>query len=288
LFSKLGPGDTVENVGIANENIYVSVGSGSDYIGGLIGENSGTVLNSFSTGSITYADNTLGNNYIGGLAGYNNGGSISNSYSEVAITDADGSYSPNSVGGFLGYNSGSVSNSYSVGAVTDNTAGDRVGGFAGTDDSGTYNSDYYDKDTSGQSNACGSGACSGITALTDPQMKEPFNFIAWDIDPSYEGGPSAYTWYQSPGYSYPLLVSTNTAGTPAEVDGITYTLVNASNIDEIDSMGDSNNYALMYNINLGGNANFTPIGESAPFTGIFNGWGACHRQPYDKYLHFNI
>jgi len=48
--------------------------TGSDYVGGLVGINSGTVSNSYSTGNVT------GNQSVGGLVGGNWGGTVSNSY----------------------------------------------------------------------------------------------------------------------------------------------------------------------------------------------------------------
>jgi len=74
---------------------------GVDYgIGGLLGENWGTLSNSYSTGNVT------GNSYLSGLLGYN-WGTVSNSYS---IGNVTGSHY---VGGLAGENLfGIVSNSY--------------------------------------------------------------------------------------------------------------------------------------------------------------------------------
>ena len=62
------------------------------------------------------------------------------------------------------------------------------------------------------------------------------------------------------------------------INGNVYTLVNASNIDNIDAMGDSGDYALATDITLltpasGSNTNFIPIGGTGGFTGDFNGIG---------------
>lgn len=76
-----------------------SISSSGSNVGGLIGTNEQTVVNCYSTASVTSGTN------IGGLAGSNTG-TITNCYSRGALTGS----AP--VGGFVGTNTGSVTNCF--------------------------------------------------------------------------------------------------------------------------------------------------------------------------------
>ena len=117
-------GGVIMNTGVVNVTA-----TGTNYVGGLVGDNYGTVSNSYSTGSVT------GNDYVGGLVGIN-GGPVSNSYSTGSVTGNE------NVGGLVGWNFGSVSNSYSTGSVTGN---ENVGGLVGQNWETVSNS-YYNYD----------------------------------------------------------------------------------------------------------------------------------------------
>ena len=53
-----------------------------------------------------------GSKYVGGLVGFNNGGTISNSYATGGVSGES------NVGGLVGYSTGAVTNSYATGSVT--------------------------------------------------------------------------------------------------------------------------------------------------------------------------
>jgi hypothetical protein len=169
LFGCLGPGGKVTQVGVENVNI-----TGDDLVGGLVGENDGTVSYSYSTGSVT------GDMNVGGLVG-SNSGTISNSYSTGSVTgneyigglvgqnwrDVSNSYSTSSVtgddmvGGLVGDNvHGNVTNSYSAGDVTGDV---NVGGLVGKNDNGTVSDSYCISDVSGHSSV---GGLVGYNAFT--------------------------------------------------------------------------------------------------------------------------
>jgi hypothetical protein len=75
--------------------------SGNDYVGGLVGKNSGSITNCYATGS------TEGVGKVGGLVGENSNGGISNCYSTGRVA-AD-----SNVGGLVGSNSaGTVTDSF--------------------------------------------------------------------------------------------------------------------------------------------------------------------------------
>ena len=96
-------------------------GTGS-YIGGLIGENLGTLEYSNFNGQVTGSD---GNYYIGGLVGSNDSGDI-----DYAFSTADVSMGTH-LGGLVGTstNQGTIRNSYSTGNVSGTGT---VGGLAGS------------------------------------------------------------------------------------------------------------------------------------------------------------
>jgi len=90
----------------------------SSYIGGIVGENEGDVLNNYSSGNIS------GGFGVGGIAGFNSSGMIQNCY---ATGDVSGLLQM--IGGIAGQNNGNIINCYSTG----NIRGDyNVGGIAGS------------------------------------------------------------------------------------------------------------------------------------------------------------
>jgi uncharacterized repeat protein (TIGR02543 family) len=102
------------------------IGSGSNsYVGGLISQISGsTITDCYATGDVT------GTDYVGGLVG-DCGGSVSNSYATGDVT-CSGYYG----GGFTGYvwngESGTISACYATGSVTASGGGGScIGGFVG-------------------------------------------------------------------------------------------------------------------------------------------------------------
>ena len=137
-------GDIYSNIGglvgnnrgtIENSSSSATV-SGDHCVGGLVGDNlQGTIETSYATGAVS------GNDYVGGLVGDNYRGTIETSY---ATGDVSGG---SNVGGFAGYNSeSSISESYSSGNVSGN---ENVGGFAGYNNYGTVSNSYATGDVTG-------------------------------------------------------------------------------------------------------------------------------------------
>jgi hypothetical protein len=122
LFGYLASGGKITQVGVGNLDVTATY-----RVGGLVGENDGTVSNSYSSG------NVAGDDCIGGLVGYNRKGTVSNSYSTSNVA---GYFT---VGGVVGENDGTVSNSYSSG----NVIGDEyVGGVVGYNWKGVVSNSY--------------------------------------------------------------------------------------------------------------------------------------------------
>ncbi|OHB61118.1 MAG: hypothetical protein A2167_08115 [Planctomycetes bacterium RBG_13_46_10] len=139
LFGRLGVKAEVKNLGVVDAQIN---GSGFFDFGGLVGCNSGSVIQCYSSGiiiggsgigglvgtnygTLTRCSSTgsvSGNDRVGGLVGFNERGNITNCYSTSIVT---GSYY---VGGLVGSHVGNITNCYSTGVVTGNEA---IGGLVG-------------------------------------------------------------------------------------------------------------------------------------------------------------
>jgi len=106
LFGKIeGSNAGVKNLGLENVNV-----TGDDYLGGLCGRNEyGSISDCYSTGSVTGGYDSY---YLGSLCGKNSFGSISDCYSVGSVTGY------HYLGGLCGENHGSISNSYSASSVT--------------------------------------------------------------------------------------------------------------------------------------------------------------------------
>ena len=137
-------GDNVNNftgifdgLGHTIDGLYVNR-SVTDNVG-LFGYISGATIRNVGLTGVKIT----GQNYVGSLVGYNNGGTISNSY--ATISGSVYGYG-NRVGGLVGANYGTIDNSYAIinsgGSVSG--TGDNVGGLVGYNDSnGTIQNGSY-------------------------------------------------------------------------------------------------------------------------------------------------
>ena len=120
LFGFASTGSSITNVGLVSEMV-----TGEGYVAGLVGENWGTVSNSYAIGNITGSTSTSGDN-VGGLVGFlNTNAFVSHSYASGSVRGAS------QVGGLVGNNWGTVSNSHATGNVTGSSGGANVGGLVG-------------------------------------------------------------------------------------------------------------------------------------------------------------
>ena len=98
-----------DNTGsITNSYATGSVSGTNSDVGGLVGDNTGSIMNSYATGSVS------GNNQIGGLVGRSGSvnSSITNSYARGSVSGTS------DVGGLVGRdNGGSIMNSYAANSV---------------------------------------------------------------------------------------------------------------------------------------------------------------------------
>jgi filamentous hemagglutinin family protein len=145
--------------------------NGSNYVGGLAGENSGTVTDAYSTLSISgvylvgglvgnndgqinnaFATGGVSGNYlVGGLVGANAYGVIGYAYATGAVNGGD------LVGGLVGGNSNVINNAYATGAVRGGTS---VGGLVG-------NNYYFVTNSYSTGSVTGSSLVGGLVGLDD-------------------------------------------------------------------------------------------------------------------------
>jgi len=196
-------------------NCYASgdVSGEMDLVGGLCGNNDGTITNSYSTSTVN------GGMMAGGFCGGNQG-TITNSYSTSTVTGE-----MQSVGGFCGTNDGTITNCYAAGDATGDmsvgglcgsmqtdgsitncyaigavTGSDYVAGLCG-DSSGTITSCFWDIQASGTTDGVGNMDPDpvGVSGKTTTEMQDINTFLAanWDFENLW------HMPYQSTGY--PML-----------------------------------------------------------------------------------
>ena len=165
FFRATGEDAVIRNLGLT----ALRITGGGDRVGGLVGDNDGAIVNSYTAGRVA------GGGRVGGLAGFNSG-RISGSYSSVPVgvsgigdyvgglvgysvgsiddSHATGSVAGESdyVGGLVGYSAGSIDDSYATGSVT--SGSDRAGGLVGYS-SGAITASYATGDVTGESRYVG-------------------------------------------------------------------------------------------------------------------------------------
>lgn len=138
-------GNTISNSFSTGSNVAFLSQGPNQAIGGFVGENRGTITNSYTTLTINSAmagSDTSHPAYIGGFAGINNNGSITNSYANNS-SQTIVSTSNLKIGGFLGLNSGST-----------------------TFSNNAYNKEIFSSDPG----AIGNGTGEGIYGITSGQI----------------------------------------------------------------------------------------------------------------------
>jgi hypothetical protein len=166
----------VRNLGL--ENVSITGGDDSSYIGGLCGVNYGMISACYTTGSVSGG---VDSKHLGGLCGKNSG-SITNCY-------ATGNVLGNArLGGLCGWNAGTISNCYATGSVLGD---DYTGGLVGIGGQFYITSSYWDIESSGQ------GSSAGGIGKTTAEMKLEITFLGWWCD-------SAWTILE--GVDYPRLI----------------------------------------------------------------------------------
>jgi parallel beta-helix repeat protein len=168
LFSWVGNGGEIKNLGLTNVNIDAGI---SLAVGGLVGATLGTVSNCYATGSVS------GDGLIGGLVGATLG-TVSNCYATASVSGNE------YVGGLVGGTSGTVSNCYATGSVSGDLY---IGGLVGYNaDDGEIFASFWDTQTTGEPNAVGLNSETGTVeaygrTTAEMQTESTFTDYGWDF-----------------------------------------------------------------------------------------------------------
>ena len=120
LFGSSESDGNIKNVGVVD-----SYFKGNDLVGGVCGNNAGTITNCYNAGNLTAIESAA---TIGGICGYNSGGTVTNCYNTGTVT-ATGSVA--SVGGVCGSSIAPISNCYNIGTVTATSSDADISGICG-------------------------------------------------------------------------------------------------------------------------------------------------------------
>lgn len=135
LFGSSESDGNIKNVGVVD-----SYFKGNDHVGGVCGNNAGTITNCYNAGNLTAIEPSA---TIGGICGYNNGGTVTNCYNTGTVT-ATGSVA--FVGGVCGCSTAPISNCYNIGTVTATSSSADISGICGYN-FGPIKNCYYLADT---------------------------------------------------------------------------------------------------------------------------------------------
>ena len=172
-----------------------ATGTGN-YVSGLVGRNGSgaTIIACYATG------NAMGDEYVGGLVGWNGDGIIIACY---ARGDASGNFS---VGGLVGLNGATIRVCYATG---DASGIGPVGGLVGEDFGGTVTNSYFDYEASNRPD-------SDDHAKTTAELQTP---TAYDDNTDARDGSSIYeTWDIDVDDGQPIGVEDGTAAGDSGTD----------------------------------------------------------------------
>ena len=212
LFGVTGSTSIIKNVGLVTGSFI-----GTNAVGSLVGNNNGSVENSYASNSNIGGNFTINAGVVGGLVG-NNNGSITNSYASAnTIYAANSSNQPvgSIFGGLVGNNNGSIVNAY-VGSSTPLTLGLTFGALVGNNNSGTIASSFWDNSVNTLGVGLGSGT--GATGLNTAAMQQQSKFAGFDFINSWV----TYNGHTSPllrSFLTPLTVTADNIAKP--YDGLT-------------------------------------------------------------------
>lgn len=175
------------------QSCYITGGKvdGTYYVGGLIGQQYGTIINSYATVDVE------GDDYVGGLTGVQHGmtdgcfatgtvtarndfrtrigglvglltDNLKNSYATGAVIASGNVY----IGSLVGEQRSTIENCYATGAVTVTDAGTSIGGLVGRQGNTTITASYYNTETTGMTQGVGEkdDTNTGTTGLKTEQM----------------------------------------------------------------------------------------------------------------------
>jgi filamentous hemagglutinin family protein len=126
LIGYAGAGSSISNLGLLGGSV-----TGQNYVGGLVGhKDGGTITQAYATGAVTGSGW-----FVGGLVGANDFGTITQAFATGSVTGRS-----DFVGGLVGANAGSITQAYATGAVTGSSW--FVGGLVGNNTGGSITQAY--------------------------------------------------------------------------------------------------------------------------------------------------
>ncbi len=296
LFGYANSPSVIRDIGLVGGSV-----SGHVDVGGLVGVNTGRIINAYTTGNVAgtpgsvnvgglvglnhfagnitssyTTGNVSGDLYVGGLVGGNDFGDIYNAYATGSVSG----YS--NVGGLAGMNSRTaVTNAYATGSVSGTSY---VGGLVGYNDrTSSITNSYWDSGSTGQSTAVGvnAGTLTNVSAVTSSNAyshSSYSNLAMWGWSETASGsgvwlavGCCGNDWVLIEGSTRPFLYSEYSTS-----------IRNAHQL-QLMAVDTSAGYTLIGNVDAGetsgsnasgmwSTAGFAPIGiNGSPFSGTFNG-----------------
>ncbi len=190
-----------DNLGSITDSFAVGAVEAGTSAGGLVGSNSGYIEKCYATGNVvskTIAGGLVAYNYrsinqsyaTGNVSGKGQTGGLAGGNSgSIFNSYARGAVSGDEfIGGLVGFNIDSITNCYSTGAVSGKSY---TGGLVGLNDtkSGSVINCYWDKETSGKSSSDG-GTGKKTAEMKQQETYENWNFDAlWGINTDNDGYP---------------------------------------------------------------------------------------------------
>lgn len=141
LFATVLAAGVVKNVALTNA--LVSVNGTSGNVGALAGENSGTIENCSTSGTVsgTFSSSNQADQSAGGLVGENFPGAVVRASHSSVIVNAIGAFA--NAGGLIGMNyQSTIEKSYALGAVATGATSYNSGGLVGWNNSGTITDSF--------------------------------------------------------------------------------------------------------------------------------------------------
>jgi hypothetical protein len=160
LFGKIDSSGQIKKLHL--ENFSITGGDGSAFIGGLAGEDAGTISKCFSESDVTGGNNSF---YMGGLVGVEiNDGNIIDSYSTGTVS---GGNDANYIGGLAGgiYGNGVISRCFSTCDVTGGNNSSYIGGLVGKNYLGSIVNCFSAGTVTNEANCFSLGGLVGINLL---------------------------------------------------------------------------------------------------------------------------
>ncbi|MDR2876041.1 MAG: filamentous hemagglutinin N-terminal domain-containing protein [Methylobacillus sp.] len=224
----------ISNIGLTDVAV---TGSNTGYdIGGLVGyQTGGTITHAYVTGTVSSVDNS--SIAVGGMVGEQDGGLISNAYANVAVSGGSNSLN----GGLVGFQYGSISNVYATGTVS-GSGNNNLGGLVGELGSGGSITNAY---ATGAVNGGSDSSIGGLVGRLNSSSSNVSNVYATGAVSGSNSSIGGLVGYQGGGGITNAFFDTDTTGqangvgfgSQSGVSGLTTAQLKA--LDPATGLGDS-------------------------------------------------